>query len=162
MTHGRTEITLEKRRHIKKCNWLYQRIWSGYCIQSSRVSFCGQKKQSQKNPCKLNIINLYFEKKKNTTDDMRPKKKLPKERPILALNCVELLVLNGRVNVRGECFMILILKTVLNPKSFTKMNQRTMKIEWNVFQVCKESKIFIAALFTRSASRPSTHQQMNG
>lgn len=78
MTHGRTEITLEKRRHIKKCNWLYQRIWSGYCIQSTRVSLCGQKKQSQKNPCKLkNIINLYFEKKKkeNTTDDMKPKKK---------------------------------------------------------------------------------------
>ena len=78
MTHGRTEITLEKRRHIKKCNWLYQRIWISYCIQSTRVSLCGQKKQSQKNPCKLkNIINLYFEKKKkeNTTDDMKPKKK---------------------------------------------------------------------------------------
>lgn len=132
MTHGRTEITLEKRRHIKKCNWLYQRIWSGYCIQSTRVSFCGQKKQSQKNPCKLkNVINLYFEKKKkeNTTDDMKPKKKNSLKKTSISIELCHLLVLSARVNVRGECRTILMFKTVLNPKSFTKMNQRIMKID---------------------------------
>lgn len=133
MTHGRTEITLEKRRHIKKCNWLYQRIWRGYCIQSTRVSLCGQKKQSQKNPCKLkNIINLYFEKKKKRKIQLMTwnlKKKNSLKKTSISIELCHLLVLRARANVRGECRTILMFKTVLNPKSFTKMNQRIMKID---------------------------------